>query len=163
MSNTQIFYVQMASLLTYIIALFCLYRLLVSSKDATIEILKARIEQLKEKLELEERTSPDVLAEKLSNRIKIYDDELKKLSKDQDANQEVIKTKQAELADARNELKILETQMKEAQEILEEFLCPHCKAPMAIHDYESEQEYIFYDCGLEIRDGKETSPCRRMR
>ncbi|MBL7143308.1 MAG: hypothetical protein ISS76_03665 [Phycisphaerae bacterium] len=175
MSNTQIFYVQMASLLAYIITLFGLYKLLVSSKDATIETLKARIEQLKEVLELEEKTSPDVLAEKLSNRIKIYGDELKKLSKDQQANQEVIKTKQAELADARNELEVLETQMEEAQEILKEFLCPYCKAPMTIHDYgyelvwheerdcEVEHETIAYECGLKIYDGKEERPCRKMR
>lgn len=175
MSNTHIFYIQMASLLTYIIALFGLYRLFVSSKDATIETLKERIEQLKEKLELEEKTSPDVLAEKLSTRIKISDDELKKLSKDQQADQEVIKTKQAELADTRKELEILETQMEEAQEILEEFLCPHCKAPMTIHDYgselvwhegrdcEVEHETIIYGCGLEIFDGRETRPCRKMR
>lgn len=163
MSYTNIFYIQMASFLTYIITAFIIYRHLVSSKDATIETLKERIEQLKEKLELKQNISPDVLAEKLAARIKIYEDELKKLSKDQQANQEVIKTKQAEMADTKEELKILETQMKEAQAILEEFLCPHCKAPMAIHDYEFEQEYIFYDCGLEIRDGKETSPCRKMR
>ena len=175
MSNTHIFYIQMASLLTYIIALFGLYRLFVSSKDATIETLKERIEQLKEKLELEEKTSPDVLAENLAARIKIYEDEIKKLSKDQQADQDVIKTKQAELSGAREELEILETQMEEAQEILKEFLCPYCRAPMTIHDYgselvwhegrdcEIEHEYIFYDCGLEIRDDKETKPCRKMR
>ncbi len=175
MSNTTIFYIQMVSLVTYIIALFGLYKLLVSSKDATIETLKERIEQLKEKLQLEEKTSPDVLAENLAARITIYDDELKKLSKDQQANQEVIKTKQAELADARKELEILEAQMDEAQVILEEFLCPHCKAPMTIHDYgselvwhegrdcEVEHETIIYDCGLEIYDGKEARPCRKMR
>jgi len=111
MSNAIIFYIQIASLLTYIITLFVLYRLLVSSKDATIETLRERIEQLKEKLELEKNISPDMLAENLAARIKIYEDELRKLSKDQQANQEVIKTKQAELADAREELEILETQM----------------------------------------------------
>lgn len=175
MSNNVIFYFQMVSLLTYIITLFGLYKLLVSSKDATIETLRERIEQLKEKLELEKNTSPDVLAEKLSVRIKIYDDELKKLSKDQQADQEAIKTKQAELADTRKELEILETQMEEAQEILKEFLCPYCKAPITVHDYgselvwhegrdcEVEHETIIYECGLEIYDSKETRPCRKMR
>ena len=175
MSNTIIFYIQMASLLTYIITLFVLYKLLVSSKDATIETLRERIEQLKEKLELEKNISPDMLAENLAARIKTYEDELRKLSKDQQANQEVIETKQAELADAREEVEILETQMDEAQVILEEFLCPHCKAPMMIHDYgselvwhegrdcEVEHETIIYECGLEIHDGKETIPCRKMR
>lgn len=175
MSNTAIFYIQMASLLTYIITLFGLYKLLVSSKDATIETLRERIEQLKEKLELGKNTSPDVLAEMLSSRIKIYEDEIRKLSKDQQANQEAIKTKQAELADTRKELKILETQMEEAKGILDEFLCPYCKAPMTIHDYASElveykgreldveHEIIIYDCGLEIQDGKETRLCRKMR
>ena len=107
--------------------------------------------------------------------IKIHDDEFKKLSKDQQANQEAIKTKQAELADTRNELEVLETQMEEVQEILKEFLCPYCKAPMTIHDYgselvwhegrdcEVEHETIIYDCGLEIYDGKETRLCRKMR
>lgn len=175
MSNNAIFYIQMASLLTYIITLFALYKLLVSSKDATIETLKERIEQLKEKLESEKDTSPDVLAEKLSARIKIYEEEIRKLSKDQQANQEAIKAKQTELADTRKELEILETQMEEAQEILDEFLCPHCKAPMTIHDYASElvehegreldveYEIMIYDCGLEICDGKETRQCRKMR
>lgn len=177
MSYTNIFYIQMASLLTYIITAFIIYRHLVSSKDATIETLRERIEQLKEKLELEEKTSPDVLAEKLSARIKISDDELKKLSKDQQADQEVIKTKQAELADTRKELEVLETQMEDAQEILKEFLCPYCKAPMTIHDYgyelvwdeeedrdyEVEHETIIYECGLKIYDGKETRLCRKMR
>lgn len=175
MSNNAIFYIQMASLLTYIITLFALYKLLVSSKDATIETLKERIEQLREKLESEKETSPDVLAEKLSARIKVYEEEIKKLSKDQQANQEAIKAKQAELADTRKELETLETQMEEAQIILDEFLCPHCKAPMTIHDYASElveyggremdveHEIVIYDCGLEIHDGKETSLCRKMR
>ena len=138
MSNTTIFCIQMASLLIYIGTLFILYKLLVSSKDATIETLKERIEQLKENLELEKNMSPDVLAEKLSARIKTFEEEMSRLSKDQQANQEVIKTKQAELAGARNELEVLETQMEEAQEILKEFLCPYCKAPMTIHDYGSE-------------------------
>jgi len=175
MSNNAIFYIQMASLLTYIITLFALYKLLVSSKDATIETLKERIEQLKEKLESEKDASPDVLAERLSARIKIYEEEIRKLSKDQQANQEAIKAKQAELADTRKELEILETQMEEAQGILDEFLCPHCKAPMTIHDYASElveyegreldveHEFILYDCGLEIHDGEETRPCRKIR
>lgn len=175
MSNNVIFYFQMASLLTYIITLFVLYKLLVSSKDATIETLRERIEQLREKLELEKNTSPDILAEKLSARIRIYEEEIRKLSKDQQANQEAIKTKQAELADARKELETLETQMEEAQGILDEFLCPYCKAPMTIHDYGSElveykgreldveHEIIIYDCGLEIQDGKETKLCRKMR
>jgi len=175
MSNNAIFYIQMASLLTYIITLFALYKLLVSSKDATIETLKERIEQLKEKLESEKDASPDVLAEKLSARIKIYEDEIRKLSKDQQANQEAIKVKQEELAATRKELEVLEAQMQEAQETLDEFLCPHCKAPMTIHDYASESveyegreldiehEFIMYDCGLEIHDDKETSPCRKMR
>jgi len=175
MSNNAIFYIQMASLLTYIIASFALYKLLVSSKDATIETLKQRIDQLKEKLESEKDTSPDVLAERLSARIKTYEEEIRKLSKDQQANQEAIKAKQVELAATRKELEILETQMEEAQGILDEFLCPHCKAPMTIHDYASESveyqgkdldvehEIIIYDCGLEIHDGKETRSCRKMR
>ncbi len=167
MSNTSIFYIQMASLLTYIITLFILYKLLVSSKDATIETLKERIKQLKEQLELEKQSSPDILAEKLSGRIKIYEDELKKMSKDQQANQEAIKSKQGELANTRKELEVLKTQMEEAQETLEEFLCPYCKAPMTIRDYAcgeyGDLEYIYYECGLVIQDGKETTQCRTMR
>ncbi|MCK5607440.1 hypothetical protein KAR91_36485 [Candidatus Pacearchaeota archaeon] len=175
MSNSMLFYIQLASLLTYIITLFVLYKLLVSSKDATIETLKARIAQLKEKLESEKDTSPDILAQRLSVRIKIYEEEIRKLSKDQQANQDAIKTKQAELAETREDLEVLETQLEEAKEILDEFLCPHCKAPMTIHDYASEvvehggreldveHEVIIYDCGLEIYDGEIAKLCRKMR
>ena len=66
MANEIIFLTQIASIIAFIVVLFVLYRVLVSKKDATIELLKEENTYLKEQLETAKENTPDKLAKKLS-------------------------------------------------------------------------------------------------
>ena len=66
MANEIIFLTQIASIIAFIVVLFVLYRVLVSQKDATIELLKEENTYLKEQLETAKENTPDKLAKKLS-------------------------------------------------------------------------------------------------
>jgi predicted RNA-binding Zn-ribbon protein involved in translation (DUF1610 family) len=55
--------------------------------------------------------------------------------------------------------------------MLNDFLCPHCGAPLAVREYHSEMveyqgreldvdhDYSEYECGYAILDGKQRHPC----
>ena len=66
MANEIIFLTQIASIIAFIVVLFVLYRVPVSQKDATIELLKEENTYLKEQLETAKENTPDKLAKKLS-------------------------------------------------------------------------------------------------
>jgi flagellar motility protein MotE (MotC chaperone) len=171
MTNEIIFITQLASILSFIVALFVLYRLLVSQKDATIQLLKEKIDYLKEQLSSSQENTPDKVAKRLSDRIHIITDELERLSKDKETNEKVIKQKEIDLKEVQEDLERLKEQLEEAQEIAGEFLCPFCSAPMTMHEYHNQcdrgQDYdievIGYDCGYTIVDGKEASPCKNKK
>ncbi len=168
MTNEIIFITQLSSIIVFIVALFVLYRVLVSQKDATIELLKEKNTFLNEQLNEAKERTPDKLAKKLSERIHILTAELDRLSKDKEKNKKIIEEKELKLKDARNELDILKEQIEEAQEIADEFLCPFCKARMVEHAYSYEDyhgididhELITYECGYTIVDGKDEAPCQ---
>ncbi|MDD5546401.1 MAG: DUF3972 domain-containing protein [Candidatus Omnitrophica bacterium] len=168
MTNEIIFFTQIASIASFIIALFILYRILVSQKDATIELLKEKNTFLKDKIALIQETAPDALAETLSNRIHLLQEELDRLSKDQVNNKEIIQKKEKELQNTQEDFKKLKEQLEEIQNMASEYFCPHCKAPMvsrAYHDEVTEygdvdHEFIDFECGYTIIDGKEERPCK---
>jgi hypothetical protein len=163
--------VQIVTALGYIIALFGLYRLLVSQKNATIELLKEKNGFLQEQLDSAEAESPTVVAESLARRVKIQEDELGRLMQDQDQDKELIEEKKRELAQARAEIERFREKLDEASYVLSEFSCPYCGAVMTMMDYfpdtaifrgreiDFEHKVIEYACGLAIYDGKEVSPC----
>lgn len=171
MTTQLIFITQIASVITFIVALFVLYRLLVSQKDATIDLLKEKNTYLQAQLEAAKEDTPDKLAKRLSDRIHILSEELERLSKDQDKHLDEIQQKEKELQDARNDLDQLKVQLNEAQEIASEFLCPNCGAPMAERAYSDEDYYgtdishemISFECGYTIIDGKEESSCKHKK
>jgi SMC interacting uncharacterized protein involved in chromosome segregation len=99
MSNTGLFYAQIVSTVVFIIALFVLYRLLVEQKEATIQLLKEKIDWLHKQLDTAKENSPDVLMERLNDRVKVLTDEIERLSKDKVANEAVIKEKSEKLVE----------------------------------------------------------------
>jgi hypothetical protein len=172
MSTTVIFWTQIGSLLAFATALFALYRILVATKDATIQLLNEKVLSLEGKLADARAESPDVLAGKLAQRITLLSEELERLSMDLDKNAGAIAGKELELETAREELSNLQEKMERAQELMGEFFCPYCKAPMQTREYHSElfeqdgreydvdHEWVEYECGLTFADGEERSPCR---
>ena len=169
-----IFYTQMASILGFLVALFVLYRLLVKQKDSTIELLKEKNNYLELRLTEAAQQRPDLLVENVSKRVSLLMEELERLNQDKENNEQLITEKEKELSDSKNELKELKTQFERAEELMSEFFCPHCKAPMTSREYVSEcvehdgreldidHEHILYECGLEFIDGAEKTKCRRL-
>lgn len=168
MTNETIFITQLGSIIAFIVALFVLYRVLVSQKDATIQLLKEKNKFLSERLDEAKNHTPDKLAKNLSERIHLLTDELERLSKDREKNKIEIKEKEEKLRETRNEMDILKEQIEEAQEIAAKFLCPFCKSRMVEHAYSNEDyhgmdidhEVIVYECGYTIIDGKDEYPCK---
>jgi hypothetical protein len=168
MTNETIFITQLGSIIAFIVALFVLYRVLVSQKDATIQLLKEKNTFLNEQLDEAKKHTPERLAKNLSVRIHLLTDELERLSKDREKNKIEIEVKEEKLRQARNEMDLLKEQIEEAQEIADEFLCPFCKSRMVEHAYSYEyyhgididHEVIAYECGYTIVDGKDEYPCK---
>lgn len=149
-----------------------LYRVLINQKDATIQLLKEKSDYLSRLLRDASQNSPDALAKSLSDRVKILDEEIERLSNDKERNQEQILIKEKELDAVREEAEELSRKIAKAHELMEEFFCPTCGAPMAERTYQSESveyqgreldidhEYIAYECGYTIVDGTEESSCK---
>lgn len=167
-----LFYTQIGSIIGFVVALFVLYRVLVSQKDATIQLLKEKNDYLANQLSDASKSSPDALAKSLADRVKLLDDEIERLSKDKESNQEQIKKKEIELDAVKEEAEKLSRKIAKAHELMEEFFCPNCGAPMAERAYQSEcaeyqgreldidHEYVAYECGYALVDGEETSSCK---
>lgn len=172
MTLDTIFYTQVGSVISFIVAIFVLYRILVSQKDATIQLLKEKNNYLSDKLNDASQNSPDALAKSLSDRVKILDEEIERLSKDKESNQELIHEKEKELDAVKEEAEELSRKIAKAHELMEEFFCPICGEPMAERAYQSESveyqgreididhEYIAFECGYTLVDGSVEHPCR---
>ncbi len=100
-SNEIIFWTQIGSIIAFLLALFVLYRVLVEQKDATIQLQKENISYLKDRLADANAQSPDVLAQRLTNRVNLLEAELKRLEQDKTATDDQIKAKEAEVSAAR--------------------------------------------------------------
>ncbi len=171
MSNIVIFATQIATVLSFIIAVFFLYRLLVKTKDATIQLLQEKVTGLEKQLDDAKAAGPDVLAKNLSDRVQLYEQELERLSKDDKKNASAIKEKEGQLRNVKTELSYLEGQLEQAQVVMAEFFCPYCKSPMITREYRSQMveydgheidddsEYVEFECGLSLEDSHELSPC----
>lgn len=165
------FYGQIASIVAFLGAIFAVYRSLASQKDATIQVLKEQIELLKLQLGQAKSQAPDVAVDVLSNRVKSITEELARLHEDAHASAEVVAGKERELESATLEMSQLRDQVARAEKLFDGFSCPHCKAPMETREYLSESveyrgreididhEFVTYECGLHLADGKEARPC----
>ena len=172
MSIELIFYTQVASIIGFIVALFVLYRVLVSQKDATIQLLKEKVAFTENKLSHAESQKPDALAKSLSDRVDNLNNEIGRLSNDKANNQNLINEKEAELEEIKEEADELSRQISNAHELMSEYFCPHCKAPMDERAYHSESveyggrdididhEFISFECGLTLHDGKQSNACK---
>ena len=69
MTTELIFYTQIVSIVAFIAAVFWLYRLLVTQKDATIEALRERIALQQDRLATDD---PDVLKASSRNNLNTY-------------------------------------------------------------------------------------------
>lgn len=171
MTTELVFWTQVASIVAFVTALFVLYRLLAEQKDATIQLLRETITTLKDQLAEARRVTPDVLAQSLASRTKLLETELERLSKDNGATKEQVQRKEEELKSVRAEAEALSKQVAAARELLEEFSCPYCGRPMTVrhlfsepvshqgHEFDVDHEYVEYECGHAVRDGKVEHPC----
>ena len=173
MTNEIIFYTQIASIITFVVSLFVVYRVLVDQKDATIQLLKEKISILSEQLTEARSSTPDLLAQSLSARVNLLQAELGRLQEDNSSTQEQIKHKENELNIARQNAEKLTRQVSHAQELLQDFLCPHCGSALAQREYCSESfeyngrdvdidhEFSLYECGYSVIDGSPSDPCTK--
>ncbi|HEY6644109.1 hypothetical protein [Povalibacter sp.] len=169
MTTEVLFYTQIASLVTFVLVVFGVYRLLVQQKDASIELLKQRLEDQSERIRLLELQTPDALASSLSERVEIQLAEIERLRLDSNLNRTEIDGKESELREVQSKLASLLSTIRDS-----DFLCPHCGAPLSqrssydIHGYvdgrdvEATVEHLEYECGLAINHEGEVSPCRRV-
>jgi hypothetical protein len=82
MTNEFIFGAQIASIIGYMGVVFILYRILVSAKEATISTKDATIELLKERIEQLENIAPDILLERTTTRLKAAYEEIERLTEE---------------------------------------------------------------------------------
>lgn len=174
MTIETIFWTQVGSIVAFVVALFILYRLLVEQKDATIQVQKENIAYLKDQLSEAKLQSPDMLAQKLANRVKLFEEEVKRLEEDKSSTQEQVEAKETELRQAREDADQLTKKVLHARELLSDFLCPHCGAPLAERAYHSElveyegreldvdHEYTAYECGYEVVDDEVRNQCPKL-
>jgi DNA repair exonuclease SbcCD ATPase subunit len=175
MSNDVLFWTQIASIVAFVFALFGLYRLLAEQKDATIQLLRETIAAVKDQLAEARRTTPDVLAQTLSSRVKLLDAELTRISGDHGTSQEQVQKAEAELKAVRQQAEDLAKQVRTAYELLEDYSCPHCGAPLSERLHYSEathyrgremdidHEYVSYECGYSERDGEAEGECANIK
>jgi DNA repair exonuclease SbcCD ATPase subunit len=171
MSNEVLLFAQIASVVVFLIALFSIYQTLATQKDATIQVQKEQIELLKLQLQQALAQTPDIAVDALSKRVKNISEELSRLHKDNEASAEKIREKEHELAAANREMELVRGQIARAEDLLAEFSCPKCKAPMISREfaYESveyngrevdvDHEHVSYECGYELADGIEVGRC----
>lgn len=79
MTLETIFITQLASILSFIIMLFVLYRILVSTKDATIENLRQQISSTEQKIKELLDQDPDILLQRYQRKIDAYEKELREV------------------------------------------------------------------------------------
>lgn len=171
MSNELIPWTQIGVILGYIFLVFGIYKLFVEQKDAMIQLLKERISTLKDQISEARSSTPDILAQTLSARVKNLEGELERLSQDKGANQQLVHEKEEELRTAQQKAEELVKQVLVAREILKNFLCPQCGSPLSIRECHTEvaeyegreididHDYTVFECGYSVLDGKPHTPC----
>lgn len=143
-----------------------------------LDLLKDKNEWLEKQVNELRNYTPDVLAQRLSERLRILNEELERLSADNKTSREVIQNKESELDEVKGEIYNLQYQIQRAEDFLQlvsdlGLMCPQCGAPLItkeIHyelveyggrELDIDHEIIVYDCGREIVDGETTSECQR--
>ena len=166
MTNEVIFYTQLASIISFIIALFTVYSVLVQAKEASIQVLKERLINKDEQIAALKAQTPDTLVSILNDRIKVTQDEISRLEADRDVHRSEIEMKKEELQDIQDKLSALSELIRES-----DLVCPLCGDPLAGREshtiyggangeQEADIEIINYECGYSIADdGKKLGRC----
>jgi len=121
MTNETIFITQISTVIAYAGSLFVLYRLLVSQKDAVIELLKERLAAESAKVVELKAQTPDALVNALNSRVQIMNDELDRLKHDGTTTAEVVSRKEQELSSVREQLLKLSELIEDS-----DLVCPDC-------------------------------------
>lgn len=141
-----------------------------------LDLQKDRIGWLEQQLEVANQYRPDILAQRLAERLRLASQELEQLSADHKTSGRLIREKETELASVQSEIRNLQRQLQSAEEILalvkdRDLVCPYCGSPLIVHEFhpdfdeyqgreiDSEHESIAYECGHEIVDGRVASQC----
>jgi hypothetical protein len=142
-----------------------LHTLLIKRKEATIEAQEKELARLKLLLEEAKNNSPDILADRYVKKINRYENELKELMKESEADSAKITETLEALQAERIKVALLSEQMNTAIEVLseyeyfkEQFSCPFCGAEVTTLASEDDSFYTAYACGYS--DGSHlSSPC----
>ena len=84
MTIEAIFYTQIGSVIAFLLTLFVLYRVLVNSKDATIETLRQQIGFLEARVKSLAEKAPDVLLQRFEKRNALLEKELEAAEKEKE-------------------------------------------------------------------------------
>ena len=165
-TDQVILFIQMAAIVSFVIAVFIIYRLLVKQKEATIRLQEEQISFLKVRLANAESDAPDDLALALANHVKMYEEELQRIIADKFATEDEVNEKEEKLRQARSEAEELTKRIAHATELLRDYL-----SPVARREYQNESmeyvgreidiehEYKLFECGLEVLDGTQSGKC----
>jgi F0F1-type ATP synthase membrane subunit b/b' len=167
-TTETLFFTQIASLVAFVGALFFLYRVLVEQKEATIQTQKENITYLKDQLTDARSRSPDVLAQNLAGRIKLFEQELEQMARTNTSTQSQVDAVEAELHRTREEAAQLATELVRARALLES-VCPVCGAPLRELSYiygtqagkrdPIPHEHVVFECGREEIDRDTWTKC----
>lgn len=166
-NKSLIFYTQLASIVVFLMALFGVYRILISQKDATIELLKERISGLKDRFENEGR---DPLNDALSKRVHHLNEELERLNQDKHTNRDVILKKEAELSQATEVYHRLQDIHMHLSGMSVSYFCPICEEPtlnsvdakVGFMGNEEKNFLVKYSCGYGELNREKVSECRKL-
>jgi hypothetical protein len=89
--NFWIFVTQLSSVLVYVGVAFGLYRLLAAQKDATIQAKDATIENLQTQLERADSKDPDIMVQRLQERLNATYKEIERLQNDKGSHSEELR------------------------------------------------------------------------
>jgi hypothetical protein len=144
--------------------------------NSRLELIKEKNEWLEAQISNLKEYSPDLLAQRLADRLRIANEELERLNADHLVSKEVIKKKQFEQAGIKAELRKFNNQLEKGRELLKlvsdsALICSSCGAPLLSREYHQEtveyngteldvdHERIMYECGLQLFDGEVVSDC----
>lgn len=163
MSTDPIFYLQIVSIVVFVLSPFAMYRLLVAQIDSVLQLLKERLADKDTKIQRRDFQTPNALATALSSRIENSIEEISRLKEDGDKYIEEIKVKEDKWQAIRHRLNGLAELILDSDLVSRKCGAPlreRSDFPICARDMAAEGEYIEYGCGLALRDGEEMSPCK---
>ncbi len=159
-------YGQLITIVSFVGAIFVLYRLLVKNKEATIQLLEKQIEHINHNVSM---NGADILSVNLEKRVFGLSSEIKRLNEDKAINTELIQEKESELTDAKEMYERMQKMILHTSGMSISYFCPTCEEPTleyaeAKAHFKSQDKGSFlvaYECGYSISNGQEVSKCQK--